>query len=146
MKKCQYGKERTRMRKKYKIVFIISIILLILLIFRPYYSVNSLTKKYASEFSELYRDNGFYEDIEYFKVLKYRNEQVDIKCLSNEKLKNTLDNLNDDYAVVLYVEENHSSSSLYIFYDEDGQWKLLDWYLVWSNSGTADGFMWPYYP
>ena len=137
-----------RMRKKYKIVFIISIILLILilLIFRPYYSVNSLTKKYASEFSELYRDNGFYEGIEYFKVLKYRNEQVVIKCLSNEKLKNTLDNLNDDYAVVLYVEENHSSSSLYIFYDEDGQWKLLDWYLVWSNSGTADGFMWPYYP
>ncbi len=66
--------------------------------------------------------------------------------MSNEKLKNTLDNLNDDYAVVLYVEENHSSSSLYIFYDEDGQWKLLDWYLVWSNSGTADGFMWPCYP
>ena len=118
------------MRKKYKIVFIISIILLILilLIFRPYYSVNSLTKKYASEFSELYRDNGFYEGIEYFKVLKYRNEQVVIKCLSNEKLKNTLDNLNDDYAVVLYVEENHSSSSLFMMKMVNGNYWTGIWF------------------
>lgn len=136
------------MRKKNKIVFIIFIIILIviLFIFRSYYSVNSLTKKYGSEFSELYRENGFYEDIEYFKVFKYRNEEVDIRCLNNKKLKNVLDNLNDDYAVVLYVEENHSSASLFIFFDEDDQWNLLDWYLVWSYSGSADGFMWPYYP
>ena len=116
-----------------------------LFIFRPYYSVNSLTKKYADEFSELYRDNGFYEDIEYLKVFKYRNEEVNIQCLNNKKLKNRLNNLNDDYAVVLYIEKNHSSASLFIFYDVDGQWELLDWYLVWSYSGTADGFMWPYY-
>ena len=130
-----------------KKVLIVSILLLIvaLFIFRPYYSVNSLTKKYADEFLELYRDNGFYEDIEYFKVFKYRNEEVNIQCLNNKKLKNRLNNLNDDYAVVLYIEENHSSASLFIFYDVDGQWELLDWYLVWSYSGTADGFMWPYY-
>lgn len=133
------------MRKKVLIVSILLLLIVALFIFRPYYSVNSLTKKYADEFSELYRDNGFYEDIEYFKVFKYRNEEVNIQCLNNKKLKNRLNNLNDDYAVVLYIEENHSSASLFIFYDVDGQWKLLDWYLVWSYSGTADGFMWPYY-
>lgn len=78
---------------------------LLILSDRPYYSVNSLTKKYADEFSELYRDNGFYEDIEYFKVFKYRNEEVNIQCLNNKKLKNRLNNLNDDYAVVLYIEK-----------------------------------------
>ncbi len=135
------------MRKSKKIVFIISIIFIaVLFIFKPYYSVYSLTQKYGSEFSELYKDNGFYEDIEYFEVFKYRNEEVDIRCLNNKKLKSALENLNDDYAVVLYVEENHSSASLFIFFDKDGQWELLDWYLVWSYSGSADGFMWPYYP
>ena len=124
------------MRKK---VLIVSILLLIvaLFIFRPYYSVNSLTKKYADEFSELYRDNGFYEDIEYFKVFKYRNEEVNIQCLNNKKLKNRLNNLND--ASCGWAEQKASCLRTI------GQWELLDWYLVWSYSGTADSFMWPYY-
>ena len=130
-----------------KIVLVISVvIILVLLIIKPYYFVDSLTEKYGSEFSELYSENGFYENIEYFKVFKYRNEEVSIGCLGNKMLKDELDNLNDDCAVVLYVEENHSSASLFVFFDKDDQWKLLDWYLIWSYSGTADGFIWPYYP
>lgn len=136
------------MRKNKKIVIIILVIVLIaaLFIFKPYYSVYRLTQKYGSEFSKLYRANGFYEDIKYFKVFKYRNEEVGIRCLNNKKLKDVLGKLNDDYAVVLYVEENHSSASLFIFLEKDCKWELLDWYLVWSYSGSADGFMWPYYP
>ena len=120
-------------------------ILFFTFLFIPYFKISDLTEKYGTEFEELYSENGFYNAIEYLKIIQYRNEKVDIYYLDNDKLKKELSDLNNNYAVVLYVEENHSSASLFIFYDENGQWKLVNWNSIWSISGTADGFMWPYY-
>lgn len=134
--------------KKYKKVFIIVIIVLLpfLIYFLiPYLEVNILTSKYGAEFSSLYSKNGFYNNIEYLKIFQYRGEKVDMVYLYKDDLKKELDVLNDDYAVVLYIEENHSSAALFIFYDANGEWELSSWDVIWSFSGTADGFMWPYY-
>ena len=138
------------MKKTKKRVWIFSSIitgslLLLIYLFAPYFVVNNLTEKYGAEFAELYSENGFYNDIEYLKIIQYRNEKVNFYYLDNDKVKNELSDLDHNYAVVLYVEENHSSASLFIFGDENGQWKFVNWNLIWSVSGTADGFMWPYY-
>lgn len=138
------------MKKTKKRVWIFSAIItgalsLLIYLFTPYFVVNHLTEKYGAEFGELYSENGFYSDIEYLKIIQYRNEKVNFYFLDNEKLNKELSDLDNNYAVVLYVEENHSSASLFIFCDESGQWKFVNWNLIWSVSGTADGFMWPYY-
>lgn len=132
-------------RQKAFIAVVIIITLLIVCLFIPYFVADNLTKKYGEEFSNLYSENGFYSNIEYLRVLQYRDKKVNIYYLDNDRLKKELTSLSNDYAVVLYIEENHSSASLFIFYDEGGQWKLSNWNLIWSTSGSADGFMWPYY-
>lgn len=138
------------MKKTKKRVWIFSAIitgflLLLIFLFSPYFVVNNLTEKYGAEFGELYSENGFYSEIEYLKIIQYRNEKVNFYYLDSDKLKKELSDLDNNYAVVLYVEEKHSSASLFIFCDENGQWKFVNWNLIWSVSGTADGFMWPYY-
>lgn len=123
-------------------IVILSLIIYLLL---PYYRVQYLTKKYGFEFLNLFSENGFYNNIEYLRVFKYRDENVNIFYLDSDELKTKINNLDDNYAVVLYVEENHNSASLFIFYDEEDQWELSSWVLIWSWSGSADGFMWPCY-
>lgn len=68
------------------IVFIILVPVLIYFLV-PYFKVNSLTAKYGAEFSSLYSENGFYEDIEYLKVFQYRDEKVDMVYLDDDRLK-----------------------------------------------------------
>lgn len=135
------------MKKSKKIVMISVIFLLLFLtyLFTPYVMVDVLTAKHGAEFSALYSVNGFYHDIEYLKVFQYRDEKVDLAYLDKNGLRRELEVLNDDCAVVLYIEENHSSAALFIFHDEDGKWELSSWDVVWSHSGAADGFIWPYY-
>lgn len=131
------------MKLRVYVAIIIALFLIYLAV--PYFQAGHLTKKYGTEFLDLYSENGFYDNIEYLKVFQYRDEKTNLYYLDDDRLKEELRDLGRDYAVVLYVEENHSSASLFIFYDEDGQWKLSSWNLIWSTSGTADGFMWPYY-
>lgn len=143
-----YKKRKRNLGLKKKWFFPVSItvfVLVFIYLLIPYFMIHNLTKKYGSEFTELYRENGFYNDIEYLKIIQYRDEKADFYYSDNDKIKKELDSLDNDYAVVLYVEENHNSASLFIFSDEDGQWKLSNWHLIWSYSGTADGFLWPYY-
>lgn len=132
-------------KKALFLVLAIVIPLFLIYLFVPYIRVDNLTKKYGSGFEELYNENGFYSGIEYLKVFQYQDEKVNIYGLDDDRLKKELSNLGNDYAVVLYIEENHSSASLFTFYDENGKWKLLEWNTIWSYGGTADGFMWPYY-
>lgn len=89
----------------------------------PYLTINKLTIKYGTEFLSLYTENGFYEEIEYLKVLQYRDEKADMYYMDNDRLKKELSGLNNNYAAVLYIEENHSSASVFIFADVNGEWR-----------------------
>lgn len=132
---------------KFKKVIVCGMILLGIGIFayKPYYQTNILTDKYGNQFKKRYEDVGLYENIEYFKVIKYKQEDIKMYC-SNSYIRTKINNLSDEYAVILYVEKGHSSVSLFAFKNsKEGDWKLDNWYTVWSSSGSADGITWPFY-
>lgn len=104
---------------KKKIYFIIIIILLLIIIF-PYIKVELLTM-YASE---QFQCSSFemIDDISYCKVMKYRAE----------------------YAEVLYVCKG--KATILVKYEKvSDEWEEKSWECIWSSSGSADGFTWPFY-
>lgn len=127
-----------------KFIIIICVILLVIVCMIPYIQAEKLTREYGDEFADLYTENGFYENIEYLKVLKYKDKKI-WAFYPNKRIKKEVER-EENKAVVLYVEENHSSCALYFFSLQQGEWKLEKWETIWSYSGSAEGAMWPYYP
>lgn len=76
--------------KKLLVIFGIIITLLIVCLFIPYFVANNLTKRYGAEFLNLYSENGFYSNVEYLKVLQYRDKKANIYYLNNDRLKEEL--------------------------------------------------------
>lgn len=90
----------------------------------PYIRVEVLTWQHKSEFSTLYNLNGMLKDIEYFKIMSYSKKSAE----------------------VYYVSRGKKAGFLYKFVQNDkGEWQLEGWDVVWSSSGSADNFIWPYY-
>lgn len=110
------------MRKQKKTLIVIAACILILLII-PYIKVEILTWQYGREFASLYRLTNMVEGIDYFKVMDYSGTS----------------------ARVYYVTSNRSAGILLTLVQQDGQWALETWEAIWSKTGSADGFMWPYY-
>ena len=92
--------------------------------FAPYGQVEILTVKYGKQFAQEYRQSGLIENIEYYKVFSY----------------------DEHYAQVYYVEEGHSTRNFMVFARKGQEWKLESWQCLWSASGSADDFVWPFYP
>ncbi len=114
---------KTRKPKQFYIVSIILLVLFIILgiLFFPYLKAEYLTKKYGKEFEHGYEQTRMIESIKYFKVIEY----------------------SDSESKVVYISEE--SVNIVIFKREDDQWNLKSWNTVYSWSGSADEFMWPYY-
>lgn len=101
---------------------IICCVILVLIV--PYLKVEILTLQYGSEFSILYKSKGILNEIEYFKIMNYSKESAD----------------------VYYITKGKKAGLLYKFNrDDEGVWQLENWDAVWSSSGSADSFIWPYY-
>lgn len=81
-----------------------------------------LTYKYGDQFEERYQDTNMISSIDYIKVLSYT----------------------DDAALVYYVLEDKAAGCVLEFYEDNGKWSFGGWDAVWSKSGSADGFIWPY--
>lgn len=111
-------------KNKRKIIIWLFCIALFLIIAFPYLKSEYLTQRYGNEFKELYLQTGMIEEIEYFRVLKKNNESADVN----------------------YITKDHSSSVLITFKLENQNWILNEWRTIWSKSGSADDFIWPYYP
>ena len=112
------------MTKKTKVIRLISVAILLILVF-PYIKAEFLTMKYGNEFENQYLQTGMMDGIEYFKLLNY---------------------IDDVYAEVFYVAEEHSSGNCVTFYKRSyEEWEMIGWNTIWSKTGSADGFMWPYY-
>lgn len=110
-------------RKIYIVLTIISVI--ILLIFFPYIKALYLTKKYGYMFEGAQKQTRMLGEAEYFQVINYSNEKAD----------------------VCYIMKGHQSCNILTFTksNSDGAWKLSTWNTIWSKSGNADEFYWPYY-
>lgn len=111
--------------KKHIFIIIVCILafLALLLIFLPYIKAEILTLKYGQQFENEYSQTNMIDDIEYMKIIEY----------------------SDTHAEVFYVTGNHETGELMIFEKKDEDWVYVYWNTVWSKTGSADNFLWPYY-
>lgn len=108
--------------KKKKIIIVIILLLLIAAAI-PYIKTEYLSYKHGTEFSDLYKQTGMIDDIEYLKVLDY----------------------NENSAKVYYIGKNHHDGNIVYFENQNGQWLLKSWETIWSKTGSADSFYYPFY-
>lgn len=111
------------MNKKIRIIFIAIILISIIFLTFPYMKAEYYTLKYGDVFEELYTQTTWIKGIEYFKVVEYSPSE----------------------ATVLYIEKDHVTCFEVIFIQNNGNWELEKMDCIWSTSGSADGFYWPYY-
>ncbi|MCM0666563.1 hypothetical protein [Flavobacterium tyrosinilyticum] len=50
----------------------------------------------------------------------------------------------NDSAIVYLISSEKSSGDTICFIIIDGKWIFSNWRTVWSKTGSADGFIWPY--
>lgn len=82
-----------------------------------------LTYFYGSQFSIIYQENTMMGEIDYLKILNYSTRT----------------------ARVYYVSKNRTGGDILIFTKRNGKWVYEKWErTVWSKTGSADGFVWPY--
>lgn len=109
------------MRKKW--IVMLSVTALILMFwFASVVKCEVLTLVYGKEFCEIYDSNTMIGDLEYFKVLNYSKTRSE----------------------VYFVSEGKITGHIVVFTKEHGAWNINSWKTIWSKSGSADGFVWPY--
>lgn len=106
-----------------KMLFVI-ILLLVLFVFAiPYGNVEWKTYLHKSEFQNEFQQTRMIDQIEYLKVFDYSQSK----------------------AQVLYVTGGHIATVMANFSKSDEAWILDTWTALWSSSGSAEKFFWPYY-
>lgn len=113
--------------KRIRLTVILSLVLVFVvsmgILFFPYAKAEILTMFHKDEFEDQYEQIGWIRSIEYFRVISY----------------------NEKNATVIYIEEDHYGCFKVNFEFNDGAWKFTSFDCVWSATGSASGFMWPYY-
>ena len=111
-----------KMKRIAIMVLMIAVMLVLLWWIGSLVKCEVLTNRYGIEFQELYKDNTMLNEIDYLKVLGYTS----------------------DTARIYYVAKDRSSGNILVFNKENDKWSCTSWKTVWSKSGSADGFVWPY--
>jgi hypothetical protein len=108
--------------KKIKIVSILITLCLLMTWIIPCMQNEVLTWQHGTEFTGLQKSTGMIDEVDYLKVLDY----------------------SENFAKVYYVS-NDGGGDMLIFVKDNGNWKLETWETIWSTSGSADDFIWPYF-
>ncbi len=103
-----------------KIVLIMTFFLGVLLY--PYIKVEILTYMYVEEFVNLQENNMWLADYRYIKVFDY-----------NDKIARIYYSASSSRDFVIYIKDNNN-------------WQEYSWETIWSLSGSADDYIWPFYP
>ncbi len=107
--------------KKVATTFLACLIVILLLWGISLVECEILTDKYNDDFEYAYQSNSMISnDVEHFKVLE---------C----------DGIN---AKVYYYSEK--SGNVLVFEKQNGKWIEKDWEVIWSQTGSASGVVWPY--
>lgn len=80
-----------------------------------------LTARYKEEFSPLYAQTGMLGAADSVKVLRYEETRAEVYYVSRGR-----------------------AGSVVTFARREDLWTMERWRAVWSTSGSADGFVWPY--
>lgn len=108
-------------KKKAIIAAALIILVVIMAIIFPYIKAEYLTWRYGNEFVGLEMQTNMLDSAKYLKVLKYSECE----------------------ATVFYVSD--TGDLITFVKDADNNWIRESWKTIWSESGSADGFYWPYY-
>lgn len=106
---------------KRRFLIIVFCIIVAIIIF-PYIKAEVLTVKYGNLFEKEFKQTGMISSITYCKVLEYSKNQAE----------------------VLYVEGDVAGYKMWFSY-ENGTWIMVRWSCIWSTTGSAEGFCWPFY-
>ena len=112
-------------KTKKLVAWVVGIALLVLVICWgiSYLKCEALTKKYGYQFEEIYKNHTMFEDPDDIKILEYEKTE----------------------AVVYYTTKGSGGDIVKYCRDrEEGQWYFVSWETVWSLTGSASGFVWPY--
>ncbi|MCL2376951.1 MAG: hypothetical protein FWC76_06075 [Defluviitaleaceae bacterium] len=109
------------MKKKLVIALIPPMILLILWA-GPLVRFEMLTQRHGHEFTYLYKQTGMIPSPDFFTVLSHSGEETTIYYVTRNVVGNTIS-----------------------FVKQDGEWTMAGWDTIWSWSGSADGFLWPFW-
>lgn len=104
------------------------LIILIVFIIISYLYVEILTYKYGMQFAHLYDASSWIENCSSHKVFKYADDEADVY-----------------YEAFNPNEKKVSATFMYHFKRVNDTWMLDSWECIWSRTGSADGFIWPYY-
>ena len=108
------------MAKRNKLIIII--ILVIILLNSELIYCEIMTAMHINDFDSL--QNPMIGNINLSKILKYNNKE----------------------AVVYYVSDDYSLGQKITFNKKDnGEWEEVNYNTVWSSSGSADDFVFPYF-
>lgn len=112
--------------KKKKIV---KWMLIIILSAFPVYWLGSIAKCefftliHGDKFEDGYLETGWFNDIRSFKIIEYSQTE----------------------ATVYYVDADRTVGfTIQFFKNQSNHFEIKSWDTVWSKSGSADGFIWPY--
>ena len=109
--------------KKVTKAIVVSLVLCFLLSWLlPYLRYEYLTFQYGNAFVGLQKSTNMIDEVDGLKVLTY----------------------SDSRARVYYIGD---TGDILTFHKVNGFWELEDggWVTVWSKTGSADGFVWPYF-
>ena len=111
--------------KKYTTFILLFLILIVLLYWGgSVVKCEILTKKYVDQFENAYKEYTMLIDCEKIRVLEY----------------------SETSASVYYITQGRGSGSILHFQRKSSQeeWNFVSWEVIWSTTGSADDFIWPY--
>ena len=111
--------------KKYVKIILLGIILLLLLYWGgSILKCEILSQKYVHQFEDAYKEHTMLMECEKIKVLEY----------------------SETSASVYYITQGRGSGSVLRFERKSvtEEWEFVAWEVIWSTSGSADEFIWPY--
>jgi len=110
------------MGKRFTAGLIIVVVLVIALV-APYIKNEYLTARYGDQFEELYKQTTMIERVDYLKVMEYT----------------------PTHAKICYVTKGENINVIEFSKIGSDDWQISAWRCMWSSTGSAGEFMYPFY-
>ena len=113
-------------------ILIVVFLFIVAFLIYPYVRVEILTYSYGNQFANLPRDPAWSGELVYLKVLEYSDTEAEVYMVEH---------------VVDLNKKKYKVGTKYTFSRSNIRipWKMKTFNTIWSESGSADQWMYPYY-